>query len=79
MYLVRYDFQASSRSRRSFQPRPAHHVAASRARRTAASTSPGPHTGKLAITSSVAGFTVSKVAADRVDAVVTIALTSPVK
>ena len=55
-YRVRYDFQASSRSRRSFASSPAHHAAASRARCTAASTSAGPYTGKVAITSPVAGL-----------------------
>ena len=61
MYRVRWDFQASSRSRRSCQPSPAHHVAASRARRTAAATSRSPSMGYVASTSPVAGFTDSNV------------------
>ena len=61
MYLVMCDFHASSRSRRSGQPSPAHHVAASRARRTAAATSRSPSTPNVASTSPVAGFRDSKV------------------
>jgi len=78
-YLVRCDFQASSRIRRPAQPSPAHHAAASRARDTVASTSAAVCTGKLAITSSVAGFTVSNVSAEDLGVMVTIALTSPVQ
>src|SRR5579875_3062786 len=61
MYLVRYDFQASSRIRRSFQPSPDHHPAAARARATAWLTSSSPQTGKVATGSDVAGFSESKV------------------
>ncbi len=61
MYRVRCDFQASRRDCRSFQPRPAHQAAASRARSTAAFTSAWPNTAKVAITSEVAGLTESKV------------------
>ena len=61
MYLVRCDFQASSRSLRSSKPSPAHHAAASLARRTAAATSRSPSTGKVASTSPVAGLTDSNV------------------
>src|SRR6266568_964834 len=61
MYLVRWDFQASSRIRRPGQPSPAHQTAASRAAATAASTSRRPCWGKVASTSPVAGFTVSSI------------------
>jgi hypothetical protein len=78
-YLVRCDFQARRRRCRPFQPSSAHRAPAALARATAASTSAAPSTGKLAITSEVAGFTVSKVAAGRAcvlpEVVVTIALT----
>ena len=58
---MRWDFQASSLVCRSFQPSPDHQAAASRARSTVASTSARPWTGKVAITSEVAGLTESKV------------------
>src|SRR5215470_7238560 len=60
---MRWDFQASSLFCRSFQPSPDHQAAASRARSTAASISAWPWTGKVAITSAVAGLTESKVSA----------------
>ncbi len=61
MYRVRCDFQASRRAWRSFQSRPAHQAAASRARSTVAFTSAWPNTGKVAMTSEFAGLTESKV------------------
>ena len=72
MYLMMCDFQASSRDCLSFQDRPAHHAAAWWARSTASATSSSPKTGKVAMTSDVAGFSVSKVsgAAERVRSVV---------
>ena len=63
MYLVTCDFQAISLACRSFQDSPAHQDAALRARSTAWSTSASPKTGKVSMTSDVAGFSVSKVAA----------------
>ena len=65
MYRVMCDFQASSRTCRSFQDRPAHQAAAWWARSTVSATSASPKTGKVAMTSDVAGFSVSKVAAGR--------------
>jgi C4-dicarboxylate transporter len=64
MYLVIWDFQASSRARRSLGDRPAHQAAAWCARSTAASISYSPQTGNVAITSDVAGLSVSNVVAD---------------
>ena len=75
MYRIRCDFQASSRCRRSFQLSPAHQAPAAWARATVAATSASPQTGKVAMTSEVAGFSVSKVSAARVVVVVIIAST----
>ena len=63
-YRVRWDFQASSRCRRCRGVSPAHQAAASCARLTAVFTSASPHTGKVPMTSAVAGLSVSNVAAD---------------
>ncbi len=75
MYLITCDFQASSRCRRSFQLSPAHHSAAAWARATVAATSASLQTGKVAMTSEVAGFSVSKVSVLDVVVVVIIAST----
>jgi hypothetical protein len=78
MYLVICDFQASSLSRRSFAGKPAHQAAARPARPTAAPISCSPQTGKVAMTSDVAGLSVSNVATDLAGScvqVVVIALT----
>ncbi len=61
MYLVRYDFQASSLVCRSFQVSADHQAAAWRARATVSPTSCSPKTGKVATGSSVAGFSESNV------------------
>jgi hypothetical protein len=79
MYLVICDFQASSLSRRSFAGNPAHQAAAWCARSTVKWISCSPQTGKVAMTSDVAGFSVSNVSTDLagpcVQVVVAIALT----
>ena len=63
MYLVRYDFQASSLSWRSFQESADHQAAASRALATVSLTSSSPKIGKVPTGSSVAGLSESKVLA----------------
>ena len=54
--LARLDRNRSSRSRRAPNPRPAHQVAAARARSTAAATSAGSATGNRPTSSPVAGL-----------------------
>ena len=70
IYRVICDFQASSRACRSFQDRPAHQDAAWCACSTTAATSSAPNSGKVAITSDVAGLSVSKVSPGRAGPVV---------
>jgi hypothetical protein len=65
MYRMMCDFQASSRVCLSFAGRLAHHAAAWWAWSTASVTSSSPKTPKVAMTSDVAGFTVSKVSRGR--------------